>query len=152
MVDSIAFDFVIEVLVELPQFLDPVANRVLEVLEALRLLVAFAVDLQQRLVVGLNDVDLQIIALGTLRVVGPPTALVCAGHGESDHVAANRTDTRILLAPVNEMHPLDLALNSVIVALLMQHEATDVDELPLPPRHIVPRHLEPEVSITFGQS
>ncbi len=81
-------DLVVQVFVELPQLPHPVAHTVLEVLVALGLFMPVAINFQKTFVIGLYHVYLQIVAFGTLGVVGPPAAFVGARNSQPDHVPA----------------------------------------------------------------
>jgi hypothetical protein len=84
-----SLEFVVDVLVELAQLSDAVGGTVLEVLIAFGLLVTFAVDFQERLVVGLDDTDCEIVAFGALGMERTSAVLVVAGHSHPQHVPAD---------------------------------------------------------------
>lgn len=84
-----SLEFVVDVLVELAQLSDAVRGAVLQVLVAFWLLVALAIDFKQRLVVGLDDADGEIVPLGALGVEGTSAVLVVAGDCHPQHVSAD---------------------------------------------------------------
>ena len=150
MVVAVALDLVVQTLVEPSEFFDAVADAVVEVLVAFGLLVTVAVYLKEGFVIGLNNVDFEVVALGTLGVVGPPAAFVGAGDRQPDHVPAYQAQPRVLPRTVDVMHPLHPPPRLVVAALRVEHEARYVDELPRLALALLPAHPEPEVGLSLA--
>ena len=129
---AVFLHLVVQILVELAQLLHAVRNAVPEVLEGFWFFVPLAVDFQQRLIVGPDDIDAQAIPFSTLRMVGPPAALIVAGNGDADHVAADCADVCVFLAAIDEVHPFHTLRCEVVGALRPQHVARDMHVLPHP--------------------
>ena len=68
-------------LVKLAQLLNAVGHAFLHELKALWFFVFFAVYFQERLIVGLDDIDSQAGPLGALGVEASPTVLIVAADG-----------------------------------------------------------------------
>lgn len=126
-VHPVPLDFEVESVVEFFEFLDAIADAVLEVLVALEFLVLLAVYLEEGFVIGFDNIDIKVVTFSTLGVEGLLAALVVAGDGESDHVAADGADGGVLLAAVDAVQSLDCALGQVVGALGVEHEAADMD-------------------------
>lgn len=71
---------------------------------------SLAVYLKQRFVIGLDDVDLEVVSLGTLRMVGSSATLVVARDGQPYHISADQANTCIFLASVDQVNTLYFAL------------------------------------------
>jgi hypothetical protein len=121
---------VVQVLIEFSEFPHAVGDAVPQVLIRLWLFVAFAVDFEEGLVVGADDVDAEAVAFGALGVVGSTAALIIAGDGDAHHVAADCTDVGALLAAVDEVHALHPLARQVVRALRPQYVAGHMHELP----------------------
>jgi hypothetical protein len=113
--------------------------------------VPLTVDFEERLVVGLDDVDFKVVALGALGVVGPPAAFVVAGHGQADHVPADEAEARAFAAAIDVVQSLDPPQGSVIAAIGVEHKARNVDVLLLPTLFPLPRYPETQVGVAFGE-
>jgi hypothetical protein len=115
--------------------------------------VAFAVDFEERLVVGPDDVDAESVAFGALGVEGSAAAIVVAGDSDAHHVAAHCADVGVLLAAVDQVHPLHPLTRQVVSALRPEHIAGYVDELPQPlSLHPVLHDAQLEVTLSPHQS
>lgn len=86
MVHSISFYFIVQSLVKFTQLLNSIAHTIFQILITLRLFMPFTVYLKQCFVISLDNIYIQVVAFGTLRVEGSPTTLVVAGHSKSNHV------------------------------------------------------------------
>ena len=58
MIDSVSFDFIVEVVIKLFEFFDPVADTVIQKFIAFRFFMSIAVYFKKRFVIGFNYIYL----------------------------------------------------------------------------------------------
>lgn len=68
---------------------------------------SFAVYLEQSLVVGFDDVDVERVTFGTFRMKGTTTVVVVAGHSHSQHISTQRTVVHVLAISIDQMQSFD---------------------------------------------
>ena len=87
---SMPLDFMIKTLVKSFELLDSITDAIVEILIALRLLMALTVYLEKRFVVSLYHIYLQIVPFGAFRVIGSSTAFIRTWNCHSYHVATDQ--------------------------------------------------------------
>jgi hypothetical protein len=114
---------VIQILIELSEFLHTVGNTVSQVLKRFGFFMAFAINFEEGFIVSSNNVDAETIAFGAFWMIRPAAALIVAGDCDTNHVSTNCTDIGVFLAAVYEVKTLDLPCYQAVRALRTQHIA-----------------------------